>query len=386
MNLRVQQIVKQLHGNKRCTKHYPERLTGMISNFISNVRHKQHGTGSKVTRAQLHSILSRFPRESSDDDTLILLGHAYQTPKKMCMVLSTLRWLRNAYLQAIEAERSGLAVWLAIYGTGEAICEKNHILLMCTLTVSHGVAILGITVAGSETKFSVCYFCKTMRKKVEALFRGWKWLLQYVTSDGAPAMGGSAHKVCPTLEAWLQCVYHVFRNFRRALFQSLPGPAFENECPALHRCLHTKRCTWSPRVKNAGWNALTNRPSTRPEHLAHIREQYVDQRSNWAVGDSLADIPATTTSEPHANMLKVVTDHRWSTLVEFLQVTLPKIAKQWTSRPFAISRCAPQPEPRMWQYSQALHMANAFFNDGDALFFDQGDFSKKRSRLKRTTR
>ena len=78
-------------------------------------------------------------------------------------------------------------------------------------------------------------------------------------------------------------------------------------------------------------NALTNRPSTRPEHLAHIKEQYVDQRSNWALGDSPAGIPAATPSEPHAQMLKVVTDHRRSTLVEFLQVTLPKIAKQWTT-------------------------------------------------------
>ena len=54
----------------------------MISNSISNVRRKQHGTGSKVTRVQLHSILSSLPCESSDDDTLILLGHTYQTPKK----------------------------------------------------------------------------------------------------------------------------------------------------------------------------------------------------------------------------------------------------------------------------------------------------------------
>ena len=69
---------------------------------------------------------------------------------------------------------------------------------MCTLTVSHKVAILGITVAGSENNFFVRYFCKTMRRKVEALFPGWKWLVQYVTSDGAPAMGGSAHKVWRT--------------------------------------------------------------------------------------------------------------------------------------------------------------------------------------------
>ena len=77
-------------------------------------------------------------------------------------------------------------------------------------------------------------------------------------------------------------------------------------------------------------------------------------------------------------MLKVVTDHRRSTLVEFLQVTMPKIAKQWTSRPFAFFGRAPKPEPWMWQESQALQMANAFFNDGDALFFDQGDSSQKR--------
>ena len=32
-------------------------------------------------------------------------------------------------------------------GNGEAIFENNHICLMCTLTASHKVAILGITVA-----------------------------------------------------------------------------------------------------------------------------------------------------------------------------------------------------------------------------------------------
>ena len=189
-------------------------------------------------------------------------------------------------------------------------------------------------------------------------------------------MGGSAHKVWRTLVGWLQCVYHVFRKAKRALSQSLPGPVFKKQRLALYRCLQTMRsswCSWFPKVKTAGWNALTNRPSTHPEHLAHIKEQYVDQRSNRAVGVSPAGFPATTPSEPHANMLKVVTDHRRSTLVELLQLTLPKIAKQWTSRPFAFSRRAPQPEPCMWQESQALQMAISFFNDGDALFFVQGD-------------
>ena len=188
---------------------------------------------------------------------------------------------------------------------------------------------------------------------------------------------GSAHKVWPTLEAWLQCVYHVFRDFRRALFHCLPGLAFKKECLAFYRC---PRCSWSPQVKNAGCNTLTNRPSTRPEHLAHITEQYVDQRSNWAVGDSCAGILTTTPFRPHANMMKVVTDHRRSTLVEFLQVTLPKIAKQWTSRSFAFSRRAPQPELRMWQESQALHIAHAFFSDGDALlFFTKGTPKKNKA-------
>ena len=80
----------------------------------------------------------------------------------MCMVFSTLRWLHNTRLQAIEAERCGPAVWLAIDGTGGTICEKNRILLMCAVTASHKVAILGIVAAGSENKFSVRYFCKTM--------------------------------------------------------------------------------------------------------------------------------------------------------------------------------------------------------------------------------
>ena len=93
---------------------------------------------------------------------------------------------------------------------------------------------------------------------------------------------------------------------------------------------------------------------------------------NLAVGDCLAILVATP-SEPRANMLKVVTNHCWSTLVEFLQVTLPKIAKPWGSRSFAFSAGAPQPEPWIWQESQAVPVVDAFFNDGDALFFDQGD-------------
>ena len=94
----------------------------------------------------------------------------------------------------------------------------------------------------------------------------------------------------------------------------MPRCAFKKERLAVYRCLRTIRCSLSPQFKNAGWKALANRPSTLLEYLAHITERYVEQRSNWAVGDSLAGIAATTPYEPHANMLKVVTDHCRSTL------------------------------------------------------------------------
>ena len=68
-------------------------------------------------------------------------------------------------------------------------------------------------------------------------------------------------------------------------------------------------------------------------------------------------------------MLKVIRHYRGSTLVEFLQVPLPKVAQQWGTYPLAFSGRAPQPEPWMWHESPAVHTAYAFFNDGDALFF-----------------
>ena len=40
-----------------------ERLASMITSFVSNVRLKWHGNGSKVTRVLLHRALFSFPRE-----------------------------------------------------------------------------------------------------------------------------------------------------------------------------------------------------------------------------------------------------------------------------------------------------------------------------------
>ena len=70
--------------------------------------------------------------------------------------------------------------------------------------------------------------------------------------------------------------------------------------------------------------------------------------------------------------------------MEFLQVTLPKIAKLWGSRSFAFARCAPQPKPWMSSEGQAVHVVGAFFNDGDAVFFDQRD-PLEENKLERTT-
>ena len=137
----------------------------MMSNFISSFRRKQHGGGSKVTGPQLYCIFFGFSHKVRDDDTFILLGQTYQTTKQMCMVFATLRWLCNARLQAIKAERCAPSVWSAIDGTCKTIGKKPSIFLKCTLTGSHRVAILGIAIATSQNKFSIRYFWKPMRKK-----------------------------------------------------------------------------------------------------------------------------------------------------------------------------------------------------------------------------
>ena len=72
---------------------------------------------------------------------------------------------------------------VALDGTGESICEKSSILLLCTLTAMHKVVALGIAIAKMENKFAIHYFCKAM-KKVEQLFPGFKWLLAIFVSDG----------------------------------------------------------------------------------------------------------------------------------------------------------------------------------------------------------
>ena len=60
----------------------------MTSNFVSNVHRRWHHIGSKVTRGLLHGVISNFPPESSNDDTLILPGHIFQTPKKRALCLA----------------------------------------------------------------------------------------------------------------------------------------------------------------------------------------------------------------------------------------------------------------------------------------------------------
>ena len=82
------------------------------------------------------------------------------------------------------------------------------------------------------------------------------------------------------------------------------GRDFKKEHLPPYRCLQTIRCSWSPQVKNAGLNALTNRLGTRLEHSPRITEQYVEQRSNLAGRDCPDDNFAATPSKPHANMLK----------------------------------------------------------------------------------
>jgi hypothetical protein len=79
-------------------------------------------------------------------------------------------------------------------------------------------------------------------------------------------------------------------------------------------------------------------------------------------------------------MLKFETQHRMSTLAEFLVDGIPNLGKCWSEHSYAFTGRAPLPEPWMWQESQAIHEPATFFDAGDALFFHQGEKSKKRGR------
>ena len=75
-------------------------------------------------------------------------------------------------------------------------------------------------------------------------------------------------------------------------------------------------------------------------------------------------------------MLKFETDHRMSTLAEFLVDGIPNLGKCWSEHSYAFTGRALLPDPWMWQESQAIHEVGG--DVGDALFFSSGGEVQKK--------
>jgi hypothetical protein len=134
-----------------------------------------------------------------------------KTPDQLCIVYSTLQWLRAARLHAAEAKKSGRPIWIAVDGTGETICEKKRNLLLCTLTTAHTMVIIAVAVVGTENKVALRFFLRKVKEAMERMYPDFDWDVDYVMSDGATGIGSSAKKIWPELKAWLQCLFHVIR-------------------------------------------------------------------------------------------------------------------------------------------------------------------------------
>ena len=194
-------------------------------------------------------------------------------------------------------------------------------------------------------------------------------------SDGATGKGSSAKKIWPELKAWLQCLFHVIRDLTAKLGALVADKIVQAE---LGKCLKTLSFVWSLAVFVAGWAALRAQYSTFLAFLAYVQKEYIDQRTYWFGGASPPGISAATPSEPSVHMLKLETEHRMSTLAEFLVNRIPNLGKCWSEHSYAFTGRAPLPELWMWQESQAIHEAATFFDARDGLFFHQGEKSKKR--------
>ena len=105
-------------------------------------------------------------------------------------------WL---YLNVVEAASSSCLVWLAIDGTGRTICEKQRLLLLCTLTASHIRVIIAIAAVSMESKFVLCSFMQMVRDRMP----GFDWDVAYAMRDGALGIGRPAFKVWTNLKSWL---------------------------------------------------------------------------------------------------------------------------------------------------------------------------------------
>ena len=160
---------------------------------------------------------------------------------------------------------------------------------------------------------------------MEHMYLDFDWGVDYVMSDGATSIGSSAKKIWPELKAWLQCLFQVIRDLSAELRALVAEKTVRAE---LCKCLKTLSLVWSLVVFVAGWAALRAQYSTFPTFLAYVQKEYIDQCTYRLSGASPPGIPAATPCEPSVNILKFETEHRMSTLAEFLVDGIPNLG-QW---------------------------------------------------------
>ena len=368
-------IAKRVQGAGHLKGWTRKKLRRHISEHLKNARFKRFGGGTQVTVGQLETILADLPTapEGQESDSLLLIGK--RLDPHMCLVFSTPAWLHNLRLQELE----GKATWVWTDGTGKVIWQKCRILLLGVLTTAHTISPVALAIARTEKAEAYGFLLSSTKVAVESLHPGWTWDLKYLMSDGDKGIIAAARLIW-ALITWLQCYYHVQRNLKRELGK---GPRkglsqeVKDEVDSAFRTLHV---SWSKEVFEAGWQALQVKYVDTPMYLEHARAEYIDQRENWYVGSSPVGIPSGTPAESAAKMLKDVTNHKLTTLPQFIQNELPKLPKIWGSGCEGFSGRAPQPEPWMWQEAQAILHSKRFYDAGEALFIHQGSTTKKRGR------
>ena len=88
------------------------------------------------------------------------------------------------------------------------ICEKNRILLLCTLTTAHTMAIIAVAVVGMENEVALRSCLRKVKEAMERMDPEFDWDVDYVMSDGATGIGSSAKKAPKTLSfAWSLIVF-----------------------------------------------------------------------------------------------------------------------------------------------------------------------------------
>ena len=193
-------------------------------------------------------------------------------------------------------------------------------------------------------------------------------------SDGDVGIYLAASAMCSVL-IWLNCYYHVQKNLKIKLKGKGLLPGFQEEVFTAFQTLHL---AWTSDIFKAGWAALEDLYGKEHVCLEHARREYIEQREGWYVGCSPAGVPVATAAECFAKMIKDVTKHKRSGMIEFIKIGLPEFTATWGHQAENFSGRAPQPKPWLWQEAQAILQSKNFLDMENALYFKQGSVNKKK--------